>query len=57
MYLQVCVLEMYEYIALHESKQEVALTFSKQQACSYFDIDCCHTFTVKFGCIQGEHAE
>lgn len=57
MYLQVCVLELYEYIALHESKQQVALTFSKQQACSYFDIDSCHTFTVKFGCIQGEHAE
>lgn len=56
MYLQVCVLELYEYIALHESKQQVALTFSKEHACSYFDIDSCHTFTVKFVCLHSGRA-
>lgn len=55
-YLQVCVLELYEYIALHESKQQVALTFSKEHACSYFDIDSCHTFTVKFVCLHSGRA-
>lgn len=45
-----CVYEA-ELIFLHESKQQVALTFSKQQACSYFDIDSRCTFTVKCGWI------
>ncbi len=42
-----------ELIVLHESKQQVALTFSKQQACSYFDIDSHCAFTVKCGCTGG----
>lgn len=45
-----CVYEA-ELIFLHESKQQGALTFSKQQACSYFDIDNHCAFTVKCGWI------
>lgn len=52
----VCVCEA-ELIVLHESKQQVALTLSKQQACSYFDIDSHCAFTVKCGCIGGKQAE
>lgn len=41
----------------HESKQQVALTFSKQQASWCFDIDSHCTFTGKCGCTGGEYAE